>query len=75
MNRWEFNVLVVDVAANFQPNMEKMWRDKGPDNLSNWDRLQQMGQEGWELVSTFPLTATGGTTKVVWTFKRALPPG
>ena len=72
MPSWEFNVLVMDldVGPLHKPNINDEWNKIGPDNYTWWNRLQQMGQDGWELVDTFPVTANGWSVQIVWTFKR-----
>ena len=80
MDQWNYNILVVDLPSsgfNISPgqvNISKMWEVRGPDGLTNWDRLQQMGRDGWELVNTFPILSGGVTVQVVWTFKRKAQP-
>src|SRR5215217_3409782 len=81
MDQWNYNVLVVDIATggfNISPgqaNISRMWEVRGPDGLTNWDRLQQMGRDGWELVSCFPMVSGGVTVQVVWAFKRRAQAG
>jgi hypothetical protein len=75
MDQWNYNILVVDITGGFNVNpsaisISKMWEVRGPDGLTNWDRLQQMGREGWDLVNCFPMTGSGSTTQVIWVFKR-----
>lgn len=75
MDQWNYNVLVVDISTGGfispgQANISTMWATRGPDGMTNWDRLQQMGRDGWELVSCFPMQSGGTTVQVVWTFKR-----
>jgi hypothetical protein len=73
MDQWNYNILVVDLAgaANMKPSITKMWEVRGPDGLTDWDRLQNMGRDGWELVSILPIASgQGATVQVVFTFKR-----
>jgi hypothetical protein len=73
MDQWNYNILVVDLGGPMRTptTISKMWEIRGPDGLTDWDRLQNMGRDGWELVNTFPIAATQGTTaQVVWVFKR-----
>ena len=79
MDQWEYQMLVVDLAGS-KPSINKMWGVATPDGLTDWHRLQNMGKEGWELVSTVPvigqlgLVAMAITTQIVFTFKRRLQP-
>ncbi|MDQ2807780.1 MAG: DUF4177 domain-containing protein [Chloroflexota bacterium] len=75
MDQWTYNILVADLVAP-KPRAAKMWEVRGPDGLTDWDRLQNMGKEGWELVSVSPVAGAFGissmpvTTQLVFTFKR-----
>ncbi len=75
MDQWSYNILVVDLVAP-KPTAAKMWEVRGPDGLTDWDRLQKMGSDGWELVSVTPVTGGWGvsgmvvTTQMVFTFRR-----
>lgn len=76
MEVWEFNVLVMDIGNASGlikvPNINEIWGKLGPDGRTHWDRLQQLGHEGWELVNTFPVAVQGTTFQMVWTFKRRI---
>ncbi len=70
MDQWSYNVLVVDMVGMPKPSITKMWEMRGPDGLTDWDRLQNMGREGWELVSVMPVASGQNTAQIVFTFKR-----
>ena len=77
MDQWHYQMLVVDMGGTgsqlgfVRSSISKMWEVMGPDGLSDWDRLQTMGKDGWELVSSMPISAgNGNTVQVVFTFKR-----
>lgn len=75
MDQWTYNILVVDLLGGAKPSITKMWEIRGPDGLTDWDRLQNMGREGWELVSILPVASgQGATAQVVFTFKRKVKP-
>lgn len=68
---WEYNAFVMDLGVVLTNNINDAWSNRiGPDGFTNWEVLQRMGREGWELVSCFPVTSNGWTRQVVWTFKR-----
>ena len=77
MDQWEYQMLVVDMAKSMR-GINHMWEIRTPDGLSDWDRLQKMGRDGWELVGQVPiigqfgLAPTAVTTQIVFTFKRKL---
>ena len=79
MEKWEYNVVVTHLATGLgvEPNIAKAWEMQGHDGLTDWNRIQRMGAEGWEMVSVFSLAgaATMGTVsyQVVWVFKRQVP--
>lgn len=82
--RWEYDAFVMEITGphtysslgeKLNANINDVWgrvmADKG---TTYWDHLQQLGIEGWELVSCFPVTAgEGWTREVVWVFKRPRP--
>ncbi|MGA7733189.1 MAG: hypothetical protein WCD37_18165 [Chloroflexia bacterium] len=73
MDQWTYNILVVDMAGVMgnKPSITKMWEVRGPDGLTDWDRLQNMGRDGWELVTVLPVASGQGVTaQVVFTFKK-----
>jgi hypothetical protein len=79
MDQWEYQILIVDMAKSMR-GINHMWEIRGSDGLTDWDRLQNMGRDGWELVSQVPiigqfgLAPTSVTTQIIFTFKRKLQP-
>ncbi len=74
MAAWEYNLIASNVNSLFKPDVGKVWQEKGPDGHTNWDDIQHLGEEGWELVSCFPIATGGGSTmEVIWVFKRQRP--
>ncbi len=70
MAAWEYHVHHTNIRLRFQ----ELWTAKVRDEASNWDLIQGLGREGWELVSCIPMEApTEGTVSVAWVFKRPLP--
>ena len=65
MEKWEYNYHVVRVAGVFSGvNTKKATEDAKQE-------LNKMGDEGWELVSAYPLAGVDGVTFfVVHLFKR-----
>jgi hypothetical protein len=71
MAAWEFTVVLSNTSAVLMPDVSKVWTSKDSAGVSDWDRIQQLGQEGWELVSCCPVAAGNGMTyQILWTFKR-----
>ena len=71
MDHWEYQMLVVDLEKSMH-GINHMWEMRASDGLTDWDRLQKMGRDGWELVSSTPIAygLHGVTMQVVFTFKR-----
>lgn len=72
MTVWEYQVLRTGIKLQFR----ELWTSKVKGNLTGWDLIQDMGRDGWELVSVFPVEAPEvGTNAVGWVFKRQVPEG
>jgi hypothetical protein len=70
MAKWEYQVLRTGIQLHFK----ELWSTKVKGNRTGWDLIQEMGRDGWELVSAFPVeSAEAGTNAVGWVFKRQLP--
>jgi hypothetical protein len=70
MAKWEYQVLRTGIQLHFK----ELWTTKIKGNRTGWDLVQEMGRDGWELVSAFPVeSAESGTNAVGWVFKRPLP--
>ncbi len=63
------------LSAEMRPDITRLWQVRDQQNISDWDRLQRTGREGWELVSCVPFSFGGFTVQMVWTFKRPVPGG
>lgn len=70
MTTWEYHVIHTNIRLQFK----EIWTAKIKDEATGWEMIQQLGQEGWEMVSAFPLQSPeGGTISVAWVFKRPIP--
>ena len=71
MSGWEHRMVVSDVSGTLRPDVSKVWEQRDPEGNTDWERLRQLGHQGWELVSSFPVaTGGGGTIQIVWVLKR-----
>jgi hypothetical protein len=71
---WEINVYVMDVGGMIKPNINEAWMKTAPYGRTQWDRLQQLVREGWELVNCVSIAVNQGATfQLLWTFKRSTP--
>lgn len=70
MQKWEYRVLV----RHYESSGKTDWADK--DKRKGEERLNAMGQEGWELVQVVPIhhaessAWSGLTTHLQYIFKR-----
>lgn len=75
MTRWEYN----GVYVHTQTWSVQTEGEQGQAIETNyWEVLGRLGAEGWELVNVVPIDAntgsfSGGTTMLVFYFKRPLP--
>ena len=69
---WEYSITHSDRLSNVSgvPQVSSIWRTKYADETTDWDHIQRMGREGWELVSAFPVTGNGTTLYVTFIFRR-----
>lgn len=69
---WEYSITHSDRLSNVSgvPQISSLWRTKYADETTDWDHIQRMGRDGWELVSAFPITANGTTLYVTFIFRR-----
>lgn len=75
MISWELYSYVVGNHGTFDGNVDatKIWGKKQPDGSSQWDDLQQIAKEGWELAGITPIAWNNGVTRqLLYTFKRPL---
>jgi hypothetical protein len=66
MQKWEYKTL--QLAMNEKENL--IWFDAEDDQRSVKDRLNELGEEGWELVSVDTRSLSGVTIGTVYYLKR-----
>ncbi len=81
---WEYTIVHTDrLNTPSGPQLSPMWRRKYADGSTDWDQINKLGLDGWEMVSAFPVEAGGTLQYVAFVFKRprrergpepALPP-
>jgi uncharacterized protein DUF4177 len=64
MQNWEYTTLTL--ISNAKRELE--WTDAQDDNRSASERLNELGEEGWELVSV--VQHTGDQSRTVYWLKR-----
>ncbi len=77
VTRWKLWSHVVDISkSNFattEVNPDFIWTRKDKEGRTEWDKLNQFANDGWELVSVAPITTalgSGQTYLLLYTFKR-----
>lgn len=79
---WEYKTLFRERGWE-DATKEKPWHEAGPWNIQDWEnKLNNLGKEGWELVSISPRSGyvaftagitsrpNGFTSEELWVFKR-----
>jgi hypothetical protein len=72
---WEYSITHSDRLTNTAgiPQVSSIWRTKYADGSTDWDHIERMGRDGWELVSAFPIEGNGTTLYVTFIFRRPAP--
>jgi hypothetical protein len=84
MQRWDYLVIHHEWNApspntfgySFEPSW--YWSDDKTSTLTDEERLRQLGLQGWELVSAYPVALAdaegwaSGTSSVIYVFKRPI---
>ena len=80
ITRWQIMTHPVDITkfnfASVEVDPGFIWTRKDKDGRTEWDKLQQLSTEGWELVSVTPIVTASNlshTSKLLYTFKRPMP--
>ena len=68
MQKWEYRTL--SLVMNEKENL--VWYDAQEDLSTVSEKLNALGQEGWELVSVDTNTLSGVTIKTIYYLKRLL---
>lgn len=77
--RWEYNAVQVFIrTAGLVPQTDPslVWTRKDKNGGTYWDSIQDLGADGWELVSVTAVTentsSSSYTNYLLYTFKRPL---
>jgi hypothetical protein len=81
ITRWELKSEPVSIMKSgfvSPPTVDPsfMWTEKDKQGHTQWENLQKLAAEGWELVSVTPITTAPNhsqTFTLLYTFKRPLP--
>jgi hypothetical protein len=73
---WEYTIVHTDrLNAPGGPQLAPMWRRQYADGSTDWDQINKLGADGWEMISAFPVEAGGTLQYVAFVFKRPRRPG
>lgn len=71
MDKWEYRLMVSTIGGTLRTTMSPVWESVGADGLTDLQRIQAWGEEGWELVNAMPVASGNGNTyQLSWVFKR-----
>jgi hypothetical protein len=74
MDKWEYRLMVSTIGGTLVSAMTPVWETVGEDGLTDLQRIQKWGEEGWEMVNAVPIASGNGHTyQVSWVFKRKKP--
>ena len=68
---WEYTIVHTDrLNTPSGPQLAPIWRRKYADGSTDWDQIQKLGEDGWEMVNAFPVEGGGTLQYVAFVFKR-----
>ncbi|MCX6083292.1 MAG: DUF4177 domain-containing protein [Chloroflexi bacterium] len=79
ITRWQLQTHAVNIVkVGFtvpEINPTFIWERKDKEGKTDWDKLNKLANDGWELVSVTPIVTahSGQTFQLLYTFKRPLP--
>src|SRR6266851_5555938 len=77
--KWEYTIVHTDrLNTPGGPQLAPIWRRQYADGSTDWDQINKLGEDGWEMVNAFPVEANGTVLYLAFVFKRPkrapLPP-
>src|SRR5260221_11965643 len=74
--KWEYSIVHTDgMSTPGGPQLAPIWRRKYADGSTDWDQINKLGEDGWEMVSAFPVEGGGTLLYLAFVFKRPKRPG
>ncbi len=69
--KWEYTIVHTDrLNTPAGPQIAPIWRRKYADGSTDWDQIQKLGEDGWEMVNAFPVEGNGTLQYLAFVFKR-----
>jgi hypothetical protein len=72
MTRWAINSFL---TQEFSSDPSNIWTQRYTGRTTDYDEIMKLAEDGWELVSVTPLSKSGRTHKLLYTFKRPIEEG
>jgi len=68
---WEYTIVHTDhLNGPSGPQLAPIWRRKYADGSTDWDQINKLGEDGWEMVNAFPVEGAGTLQYLAFVFKR-----
>ena len=68
---WEYTIVHTDhLNSPSGPQLAPIWRRKYADGSTDWDQINKLGEDGWEMVNAFPVEGAGTLQYLAFVFKR-----
>src|SRR5438477_6257789 len=68
---WEYTIVHTDhLNGPSGPQLAPIWRRKYADGSTDWDQINKLGEDGWEMVNAFPVEGGGTLQYLAFVFKR-----
>jgi len=69
--KWEYTIVHTDrLNTPGGPQLAPIWRRKYADGSTDWDQINKLGEDGWEMVNAFPVESGGTIQYLAFIFKR-----
>ena len=69
--KWEYTIVHTDrLNTPGGPQLAPIWRRKYADGSTDWDQINRLGEDGWEMVNAFPVESNGTIQYLAFIFKR-----
>ena len=69
--KWEYTIVHTDrLNTPGGPQLAPIWRRKYADGSTDWDQINKLGEDGWEMVNAFPVEGGGTIQYLAFIFKR-----
>jgi hypothetical protein len=75
LQKWEYTIVHTDrLNSPGGPQLAPIWKRKYADGSTDWDQINKLGDDGWEMVNAFPVEQGGALQYLAFIFKRPKRP-